>query len=39
MDLLDLDTPILETEIWATIKELPADHASGPDGFTGRLFS
>jgi hypothetical protein len=38
LDLLELDAPILETEIWATIKELPADCALGPDGFTGRFY-
>jgi hypothetical protein len=25
LELLELDTPISETEIWTTIKDLPAD--------------
>jgi hypothetical protein len=29
-----MDKDITEEEVWATIKELPADRASGPDEFT-----
>lgn len=27
-----------EGEIWETVKELPADRAPGPDGFTGSFY-
>ena len=27
-----------EDEVWATIKEMPLDRASGPDGFIGIFF-
>lgn len=37
-DLEDLDSPILEEEIWNTIKNLPSDKAPGPDGFTRRFY-
>lgn len=33
-DLMDLDAPISEAEVWETIKNLPL----GPDGFTGRFY-
>jgi hypothetical protein len=33
-DLAALDAPFSEEEVWATIKQLPSDKASGPDGFT-----
>jgi hypothetical protein len=36
--LLDLDEPISESEIWETIKDLPADQALGPDGYTSRFY-
>jgi hypothetical protein len=38
LELLDLDKPISESEIWKTIKDLPADQALGPDGYTGRFY-
>lgn len=38
LDLADLDLPITETEVWDTIKLMPSDKASGPDGFTGRFY-
>jgi hypothetical protein len=37
-DLAALDAPFSEEEMWETIKQLPSDMASGPDGFTGRFF-
>jgi hypothetical protein len=37
-DLEALDNPILEEEVWNTIKSLPSDKAPGPDGFTGRFY-
>lgn len=36
-DLVDLDQPFTEEEVWAVIVDLPNDKAPGPDGFT-RLF-
>uniref|UniRef100_A0A0A9FIG8 Reverse transcriptase domain-containing protein n=1 Tax=Arundo donax TaxID=35708 RepID=A0A0A9FIG8_ARUDO len=38
IDLSSLDDPITEDEVWEMIKTLPADHAPGPDGFTGRFY-
>lgn len=38
IDLHELDEPFLEEEIWAAIRELPADKASGPDGFIGAFY-
>jgi hypothetical protein len=37
-NLETMDAPFLEEGVWATIKHLPSDKASGPDGFTGRFF-
>lgn len=37
MDPTSLDEPITE-EVWQTIKNLPADKAPGPDGYTGRFY-
>jgi len=36
-DLSALDVTFKE-EVWDTIKALPADHAPGPDRFTGRFY-
>jgi hypothetical protein len=36
-ELLALDSPISEMEVWSTIKQLPSNKAPGPDGFT-RMF-
>jgi hypothetical protein len=36
-DLSSLGRPFIEEEIWAVVKELPLDKASGPNGFTGRF--
>ena len=38
IDLSVLDEPITEDEVWETIKDLPADRAPGPDGYTGRFY-
>lgn len=37
-DLVDLEVPITEEEVWRTIKHLPLDKAPGPDGLTGRFY-
>jgi hypothetical protein len=36
-DISSLGRPFIEEEIWAVVKELPLDKASGPNGFTGRF--
>lgn len=38
LQLVDLDVCFSEEEVWATIKNLPADRAPGPDGFTGHFY-
>jgi hypothetical protein len=38
MDLSSLEAPILEDEVWETIKSLPADRTPDPDDYTGRLY-
>lgn len=38
VDLLDQDVYFTEEEVWATIKDMPADRAPGPDGFIGLFF-
>jgi hypothetical protein len=37
-ELLGLDAPFTEEEVWAKIKALPSDKAPGPDGLTGRFY-
>jgi hypothetical protein len=37
-ELANLDAPFSEEEVWETIKHLPSDKASRPDGFTGRFY-
>ena len=32
-----LDAPISKTELWETIKTLPADRAPGPNGYTRQI--
>lgn len=36
-NMSDLDSPFSEQEVWETLRDMPADKALGPDGFTGRL--
>ena len=38
VDLSSLDEPFSENEVWDTIKQLPADKAPGPDGYTGLFY-
>jgi hypothetical protein len=37
-DLSSLDLPFIEDEVCATIRSLPADRATGPDGYTGQFY-
>jgi hypothetical protein len=37
-DLYMMDVPISEEEVWNTIKLLPSNKASDPDGFTGHFY-
>jgi hypothetical protein len=37
-ELVALDAPFSEDEVWETIKRLPSDKAPGPDGFIGRFY-
>jgi hypothetical protein len=36
-DLLDLDAPFSEEEIWQAVRRMPARKAPGPDGFTAEF--
>jgi hypothetical protein len=38
VDLIEMDNPITEEEVWDTIKSLPADRAPGLDGYTGHFY-
>lgn len=38
VDLLALDSPISEEEVWRVVKELAMDKAPAPDGFAGRFY-
>lgn len=38
VDLPDLDEDFSMEEIMAVLKDMPSDHASGPDGFNGAFF-
>jgi hypothetical protein len=38
IDLSSLDDTITEDEVWNTIKDLPVDRVSGPDGYTGQFY-
>jgi hypothetical protein len=37
-DLVALDAPFSEDEVWETVKRLPSDKAPGLDGFTSRFY-
>jgi hypothetical protein len=37
-ELMSLDQPISKEEMWAAIREMPSNRASGPDGFTGAFY-
>jgi hypothetical protein len=37
-DLIDLEAPISEQDVWDAIKNLPSDKVLGPDGFTGTFY-
>ena len=37
-ELSTLDLPFTEDEVWAAIRDLSADKAPGPDGFTGAFY-
>lgn len=38
IDLQELDGIYTEEEVWSVIKDMPAERASGPDGFIGLFF-
>jgi hypothetical protein len=38
LPLLELDADFTPEEVWAAIKEMPADRAPGPDGYTGAFY-
>jgi hypothetical protein len=38
VDLSGIDTPFTPAEIWAAVKDLPAEKAPGPDGFNGIFY-
>ena len=38
-NLAELYAPFTEEEVWKTIRSLPSDKASGPDGFTGKFYN
>lgn len=38
LEMHDLTRPFTEQEVWEVIKEMPADRAPGPDGFTGAFY-
>lgn len=38
VDLSDMDGVFTEEEVWGVIRELPADHAPGPDSFIGLFY-
>lgn len=38
MDLNELEEIFTEEEVWTIIKEMHADHAPGPDGFSTAFY-
>jgi hypothetical protein len=38
VDLLNLDAPFSEEEIWASVRAMPNNKSPGPDGFTWEFF-
>jgi hypothetical protein len=38
LDLFGIDACFSEEKIWNTVKNLPSNHAPGPDGFTGLFY-
>lgn len=34
----ELDEPFTEEEVWAALKQMPAEKAPGPDGFNGTFY-
>ena len=38
LDLSALDVCFTEDEIWAVVRDIPAEKAPGPDGFTGLFY-
>jgi hypothetical protein len=38
VDLPEMDGPFTMEEIIAVLKDMPSDHALGPDGFNGAFF-
>lgn len=38
LDLSSLDVCFTEDEIWAVVRDIPAEKAPGPDGFTGLFY-
>jgi hypothetical protein len=38
LELQDLESLFTEKEVWDTVRELPADRAPGPDGFSGAFY-
>ncbi|KAM0866543.1 hypothetical protein ACQ4PT_042573 [Festuca glaucescens] len=38
-DLVELEAPFSDEEVWGVIKAQEFDKASGPDGFTGRFYT
>jgi hypothetical protein len=38
LELHDMELLFTEREVWDTVRELPADRAPGPDGFTGAFY-
>jgi hypothetical protein len=37
-DMIELDNPFTEDEVWAAIRSMPNEKSPGPDGFTGLFY-